>query len=101
MIENTAALHSVSEPIQCISKFTYEMNLFNEIRRKLNIKVKYRRILQESGFIEICPAAKIVNVMREFTFYHNSVSEERDNVSNTQLKFPYIYIYIYTPGRAV
>jgi hypothetical protein len=90
VIHKTAALHSVSEPTQRICQSTYKMYLFNETRRKLNIKVKHRRILQESGFIEICPAAKIVNVMREFTFFHNPVSE--DIVSNTHFKFPSIYI---------
>ena len=95
MTQKTAALRSISEPTQRMCKPTYKMNLCNEIQRKLNVKVKRRHILQESVFIEICPAAKIVNVMREFTFYHNPVSEERDIVSNTYSKFPYIYIYIY------
>jgi len=68
------------------------MNLFNEIQRKLNVEVKHRHISQESVFIEICPPAKTVNVMREFTFYHNPVSEKRDIVSNTHSRFLYTYM---------
>jgi hypothetical protein len=76
VIQKTAALHSVSEPTQRICKAAHKIYLFNETRRKLNIKVKYRRILQESGFIEISPAAKIVNVMREMYLLSCPVSED-------------------------